>query len=116
MSVTHIRYAPAGDYAWQAGAACSGASAELFLGPDIEVPAARSRRESLALQLCCTCPVRGACLAHALLIPERHGVWGGTTPEQRRLTHRTGSDLPPDGPGSGPPPAPPGEDRADGLV
>lgn len=83
MAVTRVRNAPAVDYAWQENAACLGTSGELFLGPDDERPRERARRESLAVVLCTTCPVRQECLEHALTVPERHGVWGGTTPADR---------------------------------
>jgi len=83
MAVTRVRNAPAVDYAWQQNAACLGTSGELFLGPDDERPRERARREALAVILCAACPVRRACLDHALTVPERHGVWGGTTPAER---------------------------------
>lgn len=38
---------------------------------------------SEALALCGRCPVRAACLDYAL-DHEQHGVWGGTTPAERR--------------------------------
>ena len=95
MSVTRVRNAPVVDYAWQTQAACTGANGELFLGPDDERPRDRTRRESLALLVCHSCPVTEACLAHALTVPERHGVWGGTTPEQRLTTRRGGLHLAP---------------------
>lgn len=34
--------------------------------------------------ICGMCPARQACLDDALARNERHGIWGGTTPEQRR--------------------------------
>ena len=34
--------------------------------------------------LCTECPVRQACLEHALAHREREGVWGGTTERERR--------------------------------
>jgi len=37
-----------------------------------------------ALLICGSCPVRADCLEYAITTRERHGVWGGTTPEQRR--------------------------------
>lgn len=90
MSVTRVRNAPVVDYAWQSDAACMGANGELFLGPDEERPRDRVRRESLALLVCNACPVRDPCLEHALAVPERHGVWGGTNPEQRLAMRRGG--------------------------
>lgn len=38
---------------------------------------------TVALQLCWQCPVRAQCLAHALNLPERHGIWGGHLPHER---------------------------------
>lgn len=92
MSGTRIRNAPVVDYSWQSEAACIVANGELFLGPDEERPRDRTRRQSLALQVCRGCPVREQCLAHALSVPERHGVWGGTTPEQRGSMASLGMD------------------------
>ena len=94
MSVTRIRSAPVVDYSWQARAACAGLPGEVFLGPDEERPRDRTRRETLALRVCRSCTVRGACLTHALQVPERHGVWGGTTPEQRLALTPTDPDDP----------------------
>jgi WhiB family redox-sensing transcriptional regulator len=37
-----------------------------------------------ALEYCRSCPVAGECLSYALDVRERHGIWGGTTPKQRR--------------------------------
>ena len=35
------------------------------------------------------CPVREACLEHAIAVREKHGVWGGLTArERRRLIRR----------------------------
>lgn len=81
--VTRIRNAPVVDYTWQASAACIDVDTDLFLGPTEERVGDRVRREAVALRVCRVCPVRDPCLAHALAVPERHGVWGATTPEQR---------------------------------
>jgi len=89
VSVTRIRSAPTVDVTWQANAACLGASTELFMGPEDERVRERTRREALAVVLCAACPVRRACLQHALTVPEQHGVWGGTTPAQRLTTGRS---------------------------
>lgn len=40
----------------------------------------------LAKSLCAGCPVREECLAAGM--SERYGVWGGTTPEERRALRR----------------------------
>ena len=37
-----------------------------------------------AKSVCAVCPVRQACLEHALAHREREGIWGGTTERERR--------------------------------
>lgn len=37
-----------------------------------------------AKAVCDTCPVKAQCLEHAITFPEYHGVWGGTTPTERK--------------------------------
>jgi WhiB family redox-sensing transcriptional regulator len=43
----------------------------------------KRQRELNALKICNSCPVKQACLEHALSVPEIYGVWGGMTEEQR---------------------------------
>lgn len=72
---------------WQADAACrrTGVDRELFFHPDGERgPTGAQHRERQALAVCVDCPVRSACLRHALAVPESYGVWGGMTEAQRR--------------------------------
>lgn len=38
-----------------------------------------------AVGACRGCPVRGECLAYALVGCEREGVWGGTAPADRKV-------------------------------
>lgn len=38
-----------------------------------------------AVAACGWCPVRVECLAYAVAAVERQGVWGGSTPEERRV-------------------------------
>jgi hypothetical protein len=45
---------------------------------------APSEPADAALALCRTCDVQGPCLAWALEVGDCHGVWGGTTPRERR--------------------------------
>lgn len=40
------------------------------------------------LQVCDSCPVRAACLVHALTTPEKYGVWGGRSPEDLTTLRR----------------------------
>lgn len=61
--------------------ACVGADPALFF-PGTEQDAQR------ACEICERCPVRAACLEQALARQERYGIWGGTTPDERRRMHR----------------------------
>ncbi|MEU3727559.1 WhiB family transcriptional regulator [Streptomyces sp. NPDC031705] len=73
-------------WAWQFHAACRGVESERFFGPWNESRGDREQRDQQAKELCASCPVRQACLRHALLMGESYGVWGGlTAPERRRL-------------------------------
>lgn len=60
---------------WEEQAACRGTDPNLFF-PE------RGETAQAAKEVCEACPVRQACLAAHLHEPE--GVWGGTTPQQRR--------------------------------
>ncbi|HTW09088.1 MAG TPA: WhiB family transcriptional regulator [Acidimicrobiales bacterium] len=50
-----------------------------------------ARELALAYRYCGECPVRGACLDHALQHRIELGVWGGTSPRERQLM--TGGHL-----------------------
>ncbi|MGH9067676.1 MAG: WhiB family transcriptional regulator [Acidimicrobiales bacterium] len=62
---------------WRQRAACRG------LDPDIFYPVDDEDAEE-AKAVCGGCPVRQACLEHALAHRERDGVWGGATERERR--------------------------------
>lgn len=61
----------------------------------------------IAKQFCATCPVRQECLAEALRLGERWGIWGGLTPAERAALRRHGSALPPVAPKPEPQPPKP---------
>lgn len=63
--------------AWQLRGACRRADPELFFHPDRERGEDRRLRIAAAKSICAQCPVVQACREHALLSPERQGVWGG---------------------------------------
>jgi WhiB family redox-sensing transcriptional regulator len=65
------------DDAWRTRGACQSVDPETFF------PAPSEPADS-AVALCRTCEVQGACLAWALEVGDCHGVWGGTTPRERR--------------------------------
>ena len=64
---------------WRKQAACRGLDVEAFYPiSEYEADAAEAKA------ICAECPVRQACLEHALAHREREGVWGGTTERERR--------------------------------
>ncbi|WP_405014645.1 WhiB family transcriptional regulator [Kitasatospora sp. NBC_01539] len=69
---------------WQLHAACRTLDSSLFFHPSGERGRAHDGRERAAKQVCAGCPVREACLAHALHVKERYGVWGGLTEDERQ--------------------------------
>lgn len=46
------------------------------------------KRGKEAKSICATCPVVAQCLAFALRNDERHGIWGGTTSQEREMIRR----------------------------
>ena len=65
------------DPQWRSRSECLRHDPETFFPNAAEDPAP-------ALAICRTCSVLGPCLAAALDSGECEGVWGGTTPEERR--------------------------------
>lgn len=51
--------------------------------PDLFHSSAHADQER-ARHICYTCPLRQACAAHALALPEERGTWGGLTRAERR--------------------------------
>ncbi|CAL9432988.1 Transcriptional regulator WhiB [Streptomyces sp. enrichment culture] len=83
------RFAPdtaARPYDWKEDAACRSADPAVFFPKDHGGAAPLVERE--AKSFCARCPVLDACLAHALAVPERAGVWGGLNEDERRLMRR----------------------------
>ncbi|GAA1240218.1 hypothetical protein GCM10009665_33850 [Kitasatospora nipponensis] len=73
---------------WQLLAACRGADDSLFFHPAGERNPAHDDRDAAAKTVCARCPVRAACLEHALRTDERYGIWGGLTAEERAAGRR----------------------------
>ena len=65
------------DPAWRTRGVCQQVDPETFFP-------APSEPADAAIALCRTCPVQGPCLAWALDVGDCHGVWGATTPRERR--------------------------------
>jgi WhiB family redox-sensing transcriptional regulator len=76
------------DYAteWRAASACLSADPELFF--PIAEGSAADRQTSIALRVCAGCAVRQQCLDFAMATGEAHGIWGGTTPDERTRARR----------------------------
>ena len=80
--------APATDD-WRHLSSCLTEDPELFF-PDGTTGAALNQME-MARQVCLRCPVQLECLRLALSTGTADGVWGGTTPEERRRIRRGSS-------------------------
>jgi WhiB family transcriptional regulator, redox-sensing transcriptional regulator len=62
--------------------------------PELWFPANGDRATAeRAKAICRICPVRSACLEWALASNERTGIWGGTTPNERRALRRTNAEA-----------------------
>jgi WhiB family redox-sensing transcriptional regulator len=75
-----------GDADWGSRAACRSADPELFFPVSETGPSATQIAK--AKTVCARCEVRGECLAFALATWEQHGVWGGTSPEERTVLRK----------------------------
>jgi len=64
---------------WGDGAAC----ASEWVDPDWWFAAADDPDHAAARTICGSCPVRRSCLAHALVVNEPHGIWGGFDETER---------------------------------
>lgn len=71
---------------WRAAGACLTADPELFY--PIATGAVGARQVRLAQRVCARCRVRRQCLEFAMRTGEVHGIWGGTTPEERIQARR----------------------------
>jgi WhiB family transcriptional regulator, redox-sensing transcriptional regulator len=69
--------------AWWDLAACQAADPDLFF-PITRVGVA-AIETSRAKAICARCAIRRRCLDYALASGERHGIWGGTTEDERRV-------------------------------
>ena len=71
---------------WQAAGACLSADPEIFF--PVSGTGASTRQIEQARRICARCPVRRECLDWAMSSGEMHGIWGGTTPEDRTRARR----------------------------
>jgi WhiB family redox-sensing transcriptional regulator len=73
--------APVGSLGWMSRGACQGEDPELFF--PFTANGAAVHQITAAKAVCARCPVRAICLAYAVTTGQ-DGIWGGTTPEERR--------------------------------
>lgn len=66
---------------WMADGLCRGAPPDLFFAKD-------HHSVNRARAVCLICPVKTDCLEYALEHHERTGMWGATTPKERRVILR----------------------------
>lgn len=76
---------------WYDTVACRDVDVNVFYPPDNERGVLAARRLQRAKQICRRCPVIDICLSVALASAERHGVWGGLSPEERLRLARASS-------------------------
>ena len=65
---------------------CQTAEPELFFPVSATGPA--TAQVAAAKAVCRGCPVRAECLRYAMQTAQDHGIWGGTTDEERRVARR----------------------------
>ena len=76
----------AGSLGWMSRGACRQVDPDLFF-PIAAATSPGLRQVEAAKAVCGRCAVRANCLSYALeTLPE--GIWGGTTPEERRAARR----------------------------
>jgi WhiB family transcriptional regulator, redox-sensing transcriptional regulator len=71
---------------WRAAGACVSADPDLFFPVATGTVAAAQVRK--AQRICAGCRVRQECFDFAMRSGETHGVWGGTTPDERIRARR----------------------------
>jgi WhiB family transcriptional regulator, redox-sensing transcriptional regulator len=76
---------------WMSRSACRRADPELFFPSGTDGAPERAMK---AKAVCVRCPVRAECLAFALATSQKHGVWGGTTEDERRTMTRRNHRIP----------------------
>jgi len=71
---------------WRSAGACLSADPDLFFPISSAGPA--QKQIARAKMICAGCAVRRECLEFALTHGQTHGIWGGTTPEDRQRDRR----------------------------
>ena len=69
---------------WRGQARCRGLPTNIFFAGELHQGGRRIAVEDDVKRICLGCPVRAQCLHFAMKSEERHGIWGATTPGERR--------------------------------
>jgi WhiB family redox-sensing transcriptional regulator len=69
---------------WRSAGACLNADTDLFF--PISMTGRAAEQIAKAKAICAGCAVRRECLEFAQTHDSTYGIWGGTTPEDRRVT------------------------------
>lgn len=56
---------------------------EIFYPEDVPDPEIRRQFTLIAKAMCAGCSVKTVCFEYALETDQRHGIWGGTSPDER---------------------------------
>jgi WhiB family transcriptional regulator, redox-sensing transcriptional regulator len=72
---------------WLSAGACQSADPEIFF--PVSGTGASTAQIEQARRICAGCLVRRECLDYAMANGENHGIWGGTTPEDRTRARRS---------------------------
>jgi WhiB family redox-sensing transcriptional regulator len=67
---------------WRKSGACLTADPDLFF--PVATGSVAAQQAERARRICVGCHVRRQCLQFAVDFGEAHGIWGGTTPEERQ--------------------------------
>ena len=79
---------------WQLRGRCRGMPTEIFFTAEQDKGRRRLDHEKRAKRICQTCPVLNQCRQYAVAAAEPYGIWGATTPQERRdLRRRFDSEV-----------------------
>jgi len=56
---------------------------DIWYPEDISDPTVRHQATVVAKGLCYDCPIKKQCFEYALRTRQKHGIWGGTSPDER---------------------------------
>jgi WhiB family transcriptional regulator, redox-sensing transcriptional regulator len=87
---------------WWSHAACQSVDPDLFFPISMSDPGVSEIAQAKAV--CAKCAVRSRCLSAALTSGTVHGIWGGTTEEERQHLRRADADALASAGEQGPPP------------